>query len=592
MSFRFGDFELAPERYELTRSGARIRMEPRVLEVLAYLVANRERVVAKAELLDRLWHGVVVSEAALTRSIREARRALGSALGRSWIRTVYGRGFQFIGPVTVPLSADAASGRVAGSARALLDAQADPAPAGSVASAASSIAAAPPAASVAVLPFADLSPAGDQRYFCDGLAEELTGALARIDGLSVASRTSSFQCGGPERDIRQIGARLGVATVLEGSVRRDGGRLRISAQLIDATDDRHLWAAVFERELQEVFAIQIEIAERIVHALRVVMSDRERMALHRVPRVEVGAYDWYLRGRHHIAHASGRNLEAGRQMFRRAIELAPDFVPALAGLAESCAWLYLCWGGSERDLVAADEASRRAIALAPYSADAHASRAMVSFLLGQPEEMELAFEASFRLDHRLFKPHYVYARACWLAGHLPTAAHHLERSERLNPAYPALPSLLAKVYERLGRVEDATAARLRAVAVAEQALAVEPDNLRALYLGASALAGLGDHGRSIEWADRACALDPADQVAREYAAAVHARAGNVERAFECLQEAIDAGYRHFEWIVCEPDFESLLDEPRLRAMLAPWRGPEPLGAAALALRKSQPETIG
>lgn len=192
---------------------------------------------------------------------------------------------------------------------------------------------------MAVLPFADLSQAADQRYFCEGLADELIGALTQIDGLSVASRTSSLQLGGPGGDVRLIGARLHVATVLEGSVRRDGDRLRISAQLIDVADDRHRWAAVFERELYQVFAIQIEIAESIVRALRVVLTDRERRALHRVPRVEIGAYDWYLRGGHHSAQASGRNLEAGRQMFLRAIELDPDFVPALVGLADCCAWL-------------------------------------------------------------------------------------------------------------------------------------------------------------------------------------------------------------------------------------------------------------
>ena len=563
MLYRFGDFGLSPERYELIRGGTRVPLEPRVLEVLTYLVANRERVVSKAELLDRLWGDVVVTEFALTRTIREVRRALGAPAGRSWIRTVYGRGFQFIGPMTMPEPAEAAIGAL-------------PAPA-------------PPGLpSVAVLPFADLSPAADQRYFCAGLADELIVALTSIDGLSVASRTSSFQHGGPGGDVRLIGARLHVATVLEGSVRRDGDRLRISAQLIDVADDRHLWAAVFERELREVFAIQIEIAESIVRALRVVLTDRERLALRRVPRVEIGAYDWYLRGRHHSAQASGRNLEAGRQMFLRAIELDPDFVPALAGLADCCAWLYLCWGGRERELTTADEASRRAVALAPDSADAHAVRAMVYYLMGRPEEMDAAFEASFRLNPRLYKPHYVYGRMCWLAGRLPTAAHHLERAEPLNPTYPAITALLAKVYERLGRAEDATAAHRRCVAQAEQALDLDAGDVRALYLGACALAELGELERGMQWADRACALDPGDQVAHEYAAAVHARAGRTERALEHLQEALDAGYRHCEWIVCEPSFEALRREPRAQALLARWCGPEPLGAEARALRGRAP----
>lgn len=559
MSFCFGEFGLAPERYELTRSGARIRMEPRVLEVLAYLVSHRERVVTKRELLDRLWGDVVVSESALTRAIREARRALGRPAG-AWIRTVYGRGFQFVGAVT--------------SEAAAIDAPP---------------AACPPAPlpSLAVLPFADLSPEHDQGYFCDGLADELIGALARLGGMAVASRTSSSQFHHGGADLRAVAATLQVATVLEGGVRREGDRVRVSARLVDVASDRSLWAEVFEREIDEVFAIQVELAGAIARALRGVL-DRERLAPERVRSAEAGAYEWCLRGQQTGEHATGRTLEAARQMFLRAIELDPDCVPALAGFAEASAWLYLCWGGSKRDLVRAEETSRRAVGLQPDSAEAHAARAMLHFIAGMRDEMDDAFATAFRLDRRLFRAHHAYGHACWLAGRLLVAAHHLEEAERLNAAYPALPALLAKVYDRLDRADHARAARRRCVALAERALARDAGDARALYLGGNALAGLGDDGRGIEWAERACATEPDDQVARQYAAATHARAEHTPRAIEYLQSAIDAGYRHFEWILCEPDLAAVRADPRVRAVLSRWRGPEPIGPEGRALRRSRP----
>jgi DNA-binding winged helix-turn-helix (wHTH) protein len=193
MRYRFGDFELVPERYELRWRGQPVGLEPRVLEVLAYLVAHADRVVPKHELLERLWAGVVVSESVLTRAVKEARRAVGGPPG-SWIRTVYGRGFQFTGPVSPVCEPGAVTTSAPRPPRAV--------------------------PSIAVLPFADLSPAGDQRYFCEGLAEELIGALTRIEGLFVASRTSSFQFQSKGGDVWTIRERLNVATVLEAACGR------------------------------------------------------------------------------------------------------------------------------------------------------------------------------------------------------------------------------------------------------------------------------------------------------------------------------------------------------------------------------------
>jgi adenylate cyclase len=559
MRYRFGEFELVPERYELRRRGGSVSLEPRVLEVLAYLVAHADRVVPKRELLDHLWPSVVVSDAVLTRAIKEARRAVGGPR-RSWIRTVYGRGFQFAGPVTAM--------RDPGTPDAAADPANEP-----------RLTRPRPLPSIGVLPFADLSPAHDQGYFCEGLADELIGALTRVEGLFVASRASSFQFQSTSGDAWTIGERLNVATFLEGSVRKDRARVRVSVQLINVADNGHLWSATFERELKDVFAIQEEIAENVVRALRVVLSDRERLALRSLPRAEPGAYEWYLRGRRGAVQASRRELEAGRQMFLRAIELDPTYVPAVAGVADCCAWLYLYWGGAENELATAEEMSQRAVAMAPDFAEAHAARALVLVMKGRSREALAAFEAALRLNPRVYKIHYAYARTCWTSGNATAAAHHLELAEQLNPDYHGVPALLAKVYDRLGRREDATLARRRCVERAERSLSLDAANVRALYLGATALAGLGERRRAVEWIERACVIAPDDPVAFVYAASVHARNAQTAAALDCLERAIALGYRHVDWIAGEPDFQPLRADPRFRATLQ--RGARQVPAATL-----------
>lgn len=559
MRYRFGEFELVPECYELRRHGESVSLEPRVLEVLAYLVAHADRVVPKRELLDQLWPGVVVSETVLTRAVREVRRAVAGPRS-SWIRTVYGRGFQFAGPVIAV--------RDHGTPDPAADLSKEP-----------PLTRARPLPSIAVLPFADLSPTHDQGYFCEGLADELIGALTQVEGLFVASRASSFQFRSA-RDAWTIGERLNVATFLEGSVRKDRSRVRVSVQLINVADNGHLWSTTFDRELRDVFAIQEEIAESVVGALRVVLSDRKRLALRSLPRAEPGAYDWYLRGRREAVEASRRALEAGRQLFLRAIELDPTYVPALAGVADCSSWLYLYWGGADHERATADEMSRRAVALAPDYAKAHASRALVLVMKGRLREALAAFEAALRLNPRIYKIHYAFARTCWTSGNTAAAAHHLRLAEQLNPDYHGVPALLAKVYDRVGQREEATLARRRCVERAERSLHLDPSNVRALYLGATALAGLGERRRATEWIERACAIAPDDPVAFVYAATVHARNGQATAALEHLEQAIALGYRHLEWIACEPDLEPLRAEPRYRELLK--RPSRPESAAPLA----------
>ena len=200
--------------------------------------------------------------------------------------------------------------------------------------------------SIAVLPFADMSPQKDQDYFCEGIAEEIINALTKIQALRVASRSSAFAFKGKNQDMRQVGEQLNVSTVLEGSVRKAGERIRITAQLISVADGYHLWSERYDRNLEDVFAVQDEIAENIVRALRVVLTEDEKRAIEK-PRTEnVQAYEYYLRGRQFFHQFREKGLQFARRMFTRAIEIDPTFALAYAGNADCSSFLYMWWDPS------------------------------------------------------------------------------------------------------------------------------------------------------------------------------------------------------------------------------------------------------
>ncbi|HYE90196.1 MAG TPA: tetratricopeptide repeat protein [Terriglobales bacterium] len=423
--------------------------------------------------------------------------------------------------------------------------------------------------SVAVLPFADLSPARDQGYFCDGLAQELLDALGRVDGLAVASRASSFLFG-PSADVRAIGERLNVSAVLEGSVRKDGTRLRVSVQLVDTADNYRLWSGTFDRRTADVFAVQEEIAARVTLTLGAVMKDAARRA---APRTDADAYDCYLRGRSLCGRPSGARLEAARQLYRRAIGIDPAYAPGWAGLADCDTFLYLYWGAPAGDLAEADDASRQALELGAELAECHAARACVLATLGQAGEADAAFRTALRLKPRLAKIHYLYGRFCFAGGALAPAAHALERAVALSPDEAHLWLLLAKITERQGRADVARRAHERTVAAAERQAAVDGDDERIFYVGARALVALGEHGRGIEWAERAVAMAPDDAAAAIYAAGAYARARRAPEALALLERGVDAGFRHAAWLRADPDFDAIRRHPRFDALVATMRPP-------------------
>ena len=425
----------------------------------------------------------------------------------------------------------------------------------------------PAAKSIAVLPFADMSPGKDQDYFCEGIAEEIINALTKIDALRVASRSSAFAFKGQNQDIRKVGERLSVGTVMEGSVRKAGNRIRITAQLINVADGYHLWSERYDRDLEDVFAVQDEIAESIVKALRVVLTEEEKRAIEQPRSENIEAYEYYLRGRQFFYQFREKALQFARRMFTRAIEIDPEYARAYAGIADCSSQLYKYWDASAANLEQADAASRKALELAPDLAEAHAARGFALTLGGQHEEANREFETAIRLNPKLYEGYLYYANARFAEGKHDEAATLFERAGAVRPEDYQAPGLRGLCYAALNRTAEMRAAFTVAVRNAERHIELNPDDPRARYLGAIALCRLGDTDRGLRWGDEALALDPDDAGVLYNLACLNAVAGRTERALGLLERAVQNGFGHREWIENDPDFNTLRGQPGFQALL-------------------------
>jgi adenylate cyclase len=432
---------------------------------------------------------------------------------------------------------------------------------------------------VAVLPFADLSPHGDQEFFCDGIAEELLDALCCVSGLRVISRSSSFQFKGRSVDSRELGRVLGASTLLEGSVRKDGDRVRVTARLVDAREGVDLWAARFDRQLVDTFAVQEEIAQSVVRALRIDLSSREDARLKKVGASRATrspqAFEHYLRGRHFLMRHGDRRMRAACEAFRQAVALDPAFAQAHAGLADA-ALFTLNWNLEPENAGAlraeALAASEEALRLEPELAEARLARANALTMLGRFEEAERDFRHAMELNPGWGDACYFYARALFAAGRHDDAAAAFQEAARRNPDdYSAL-ALLVGTHERRGDAEAARRTAAQAMAAVERRLHLDPDDDRALYLGAGLDVSYGDRARGFKRIERAVQLMGDDFATLYNAACFYAKAGELERALALLDRAVANGRGSRRWVEQDPDFDPLRGDPRFQAILERVKG--------------------
>jgi adenylate cyclase len=421
--------------------------------------------------------------------------------------------------------------------------------------------------SIAVLPFVNMSGDDENEYFSDGVAEEILNLLTRLPQLRVSSRSSSFAYKGEQINIRKVSEDLGVSTLLEGSVRRAGDRVRITAQLIDTATDSHLWSETYDREMKDVFAIQDDISQSIVDALEVTLTPRDRRALQYVATSDAQAYDYYLRGRKYFYAMTKRAFHHAVKLYRQAIAEDPSYALAYAGIADAHSFLFMYGDSTPANAGKAQEASNRAVELDPDSAEAHASRGIALSISKRYDEAKTEFENAIQLNPKLFEAHYFYARDCFAQGKFEQAEGLFATASYVNPTDYQSPAFQSMALKELGRAEESTAASLRAFVAAEKHLEMHPDDARALYLGAGALMEIGELEKARVWADRALDSNRDEPAVLYNVACIYSLMDEKDQAIGLLEEAIDNGFGYRAWLENDNMLENLRDDPRFTAML-------------------------
>lgn len=422
-----------------------------------------------------------------------------------------------------------------------------------------------PAPSIAVLPFDDMSEHGDQGYFCEGIAEEILNALCKIPGLHVASRVTSFQFSGRDSQVAEIGEKLKVRTVLEGSVRKSGDKLRITAQLVKTSDGYHLWSRQYDRGLEDIFEIQEEIADSIAGALSVTLQDRTMAA----QQVDTQAYDFFLRGLSYFARHNIQDTVYARQMFERALEVDPGFGRAWAGLAYTYGFEHLYFNASNVNREEALRTSRKALELAPERAESHVSAGIAHCMVQDYAAAEAAFEKAVELDPESYDAWYFFGRTKVHEGDVERATELFERAAQIRPEDYQSMLLLQQLYHSSGDSERELEAAREGIKRARLVLDLNPDDNRALNIGAFALLRLGDREEAMRWMTSSVEKAPRDSIVHYNAACLYALAGEVEKSLDCLENCqLRVGNLNREWLAHDSDLDSIREHPRYEKILS------------------------
>ena len=417
-------------------------------------------------------------------------------------------------------------------------------------------------ASIAVLPFTDMSRQKDQGYFCEGVSEAILHALTKIESLRVAARMSSFRYANSDLDLQEIGCKLGVNTILEGSVRKSGDQMRITAQLVNVNNGYHLWSKAYDRKLEDVFAVQDEIATSIAGLLLNSITPIDTRSTR-----DVVAYDYYLRGRQYMNRFRKIDFESARQMFHQAIEKDPKFALAWASYAD-CFSLEVMYADPNPEFKSkARKASARALELGPELAETHASAGLGCLINDEFDCAEGEFKKAIELNPGLYEAYYYFARCRFHQGDMTSAAELFEKAASVNPDEYQSRLLRVQVLRGAGRLDEAKDAARRAIAVVEKHLEWHPDDVRALLLGAGALIVLDEIERAEQWMHRAMQIDPDDPISLYNIGCNLATLNKVEKAFDYLERAFDRGTINKHWIEHDADLVNLHSHPRYAALL-------------------------
>lgn len=441
MQFVFGDHVLDVERRELHRGREPVAIGPQVLDLLVYLLKNRERVVSKDDLIASVWGGRIVSESTLTSRINAVRSAIGdTGADQHSIKTLPRKGFRFVGAVR---ESGGPGGR--DDEHRAQAAQRNPGPESGSIPTTETTPQAPNTPfdgsdrpSVVVLPFANLSGDPEQDYFADGLTEDITTALSLWHSFPVIARGSAFSYKGQSLDLRKVGKDLGARYVVEGSVRKSGNRVRIAAQLIDTESGHQVWAGRYDRELADIFALQDEITERIAAIVEPAIASSERKRLSSGPPKNLNAWDLCIQGYSLIYQGTKDGNERARALFERAIALDPNYARAWTGLAYTYSRDFRLWRADARETAAKKtlECARQAVRLDDTDSEAHLMLGRGFNMTDQPENAVAELRRAIELNPQNSAAYWTLGNVLYCNGRAEEAIPWIEKALDINPLDP------------------------------------------------------------------------------------------------------------------------------------------------------------
>jgi adenylate cyclase len=421
--------------------------------------------------------------------------------------------------------------------------------------------------SVAILPFSNMSNDPEQEFFSDGITEDIITDLSKVSGLFVLSRNTVFTYKGKAVNMERIAKDLGVAYVVEGSVRKAGQKVRINAQLIEGATGGHIWADRYDRDLTDIFAIQDEITKTIVDQLKVKLLPDEKKAIEQAPTQNVEAYTHYLKAREFFHRRTKSSYMRAKQTFAKAIELDPLYARAYAGMADCDSYLNSRYGIaiSVDDILAT---AGKALAIDPNLAEAHAARGFALMTGGRHAEAVAAFERALALDPNCYEANFLHAEFCFKVGDFERAAKLYLRALEIQPNDYRSPLLVQNAFHSLGRRDEGERYARLGLKRVEEELKLNPENSAPLQLGAAALASLGECDRAKEWVERALAIDPDDNGARYNAACTYSLLGESDRAIDLLESWVQQVSSDMKlWFKNDSDLDPIRTHPRYQGLL-------------------------
>ena len=566
--YEFDDFRIDPRARLLLRRGEPVPLTPRVFDTLLYLVQNHGKVLQKEELMTKIWPDAVVEENNLNQNVSTLRRVFGESRGENrYIVTVPGHGYRFAAHV-VENNTEGPSTQSQ--------------------------------QTIAVLPFVNISADPENAYFCEGLAEELLNALARLEGIKVAARTSAFAFGDKNKSVNEIAAALGVKSILEGSVRRSGNRLRITAQLVNAVDGYQLWSERYDREMRDIFDVQDEITLAVIDALKVQLLGKDKAALLKRYTDNTEAYQLYLKGRYFWFKSTPQEFRKSRNYFQRAVDADPDYTLGYFGLASfygfasswgmmppdqgwplmeaatmkalalddslaevhhglaALRWVYY------RDWPGAAQAFQRALELGPQIGTIHSHYSILLSVISKFDEAIAQGKLALQLDPLSIRLHRNQAMRYYFARHHDEAVRQYSEALELDPNDALLHEELGDVYEQMGRHQESIAQWQKALSLAGDAgLAALVAQLYAEAGFVAALQALAQ--RRLELLNER--VSKGEYVPAAHFARAYLRLGETEQAFQWLERASDERNALALLMKSDPFYDRLRSHPRFAAIL-------------------------